>query len=91
MGLPCSSRSAISSAKADSETPQKRSIRLANTPEAKPDWRNQGAAVCCHIAFISLGTPGKVSTVKPGTGLQIIPGAVPVGFGSSAAPCGKNA
>ena len=53
-----------------------------------------------HIACSSLGTPGKVSTVKPlwigkpgssGAGVQIIPGAVPVGLASTAAPSGRKA
>ena len=43
------------------------------------------------MARISLGTPGKVSTVKPGTGVQIIPGAVPVGLGNTSAPWGRKA
>ena len=72
-------------------------MRLANTPSAKPVERSHGSAVPNHIASISLGTPGKVSTVKPGWmpgaagGVQIMPGAVPVGFGNTAAPSGKNA
>ena len=100
MGLACSSRSAICSARVDSATPQNRSIRLAYTPSARPESRSQGAAVACHIACISLGTPGNVSTVNPcctvksspaGSGVQMMPGAVPVGLGSNAAPTGSSA
>ena len=43
------------------------------------------------MARISLGTPGKVSTVKLSVGDQIIPGAVPVGLGSNVAPTGRRA
>jgi len=37
-------------------------------------------AVSSHIAFISLGTPGKVRMVNPFIGSHIIPGAVPLGL-----------
>ena len=91
MGLSWASRSLTCSARADSLTPQKRNRRLAKTPSATPACRNQGSAVASHIALSSDGTPGKVSTVKPATGLQIIPGAVPVGLGSTSAPRGSHA
>ena len=91
MGLLSSSSGATDSARLDSETPQKCSTRLRNVPLTRCCALSQGTAVCCHMARISLGTPGKVNTVKPGCGVQMIPGAVPVGLGNTSAPCGNSA
>ena len=84
-GSAARSRSSPSnSATCDSPMPWRRQVR-ATISRPRPRASSRGRASSCHIARISRGGPGSVTTTRPSGARTSQPGAVPFGFGSASA------